>query len=181
MFRDSFGNTLYPFLADSFGQATFSRSMPYRLTMLEDTGADTVLIELVERNLDYLCTRAPVFPAPVRGLPVWPYGVAPASLWEKAEEAAPGQAAASVIARDNGTLESSLRLEGYVRLEGTLTGPVDTDSPVYVRAGGVLYEASPVGETDTDGVPFTLYVPEGTALEDLGVYYLLNGQLSAAQ
>lgn len=181
MFRDSFGNTLYSFLADSFGKATFSRSMPYQMGLLADTGADTVLIELVERNLDYLCTRAPVFPAPVRGLPVWPYGVAPASLWELAEEAAPGQAAASVTARDNGTMESSLRLEGCIRLEGSLTGPVDVDSPIYVRTGGVLYEASPVGETGTEGVPFTLYVPEGTALEDVGVYYLLNGQLSAAQ
>ena len=30
--------------------------------LLEETGADTVVIELVERNLDDLVRRAPVFP-----------------------------------------------------------------------------------------------------------------------
>ena len=66
MFRDSFGNTLYPFLAEDYGQALFSRSMPWQLTLLEETGADTVIVELVERNLDYLVRWAPIFPAPQR-------------------------------------------------------------------------------------------------------------------
>lgn len=178
MFRDSFGNTLHPFLAESYGQALFSRSMPCQLSLLDETGADTVLIELVERNLNYLAHRAPVFPAPLRGLPVWPYGIAPDPLWDPADEPPQGEAVAAVTARDNETLENSLRLEGYTRLEGSLSGPVDTDSPVYVRLGDTLYEASPAGEAEEG--PFTLYVPEGTALENLGVYYLLNGQLTAA-
>ena len=177
MFRDSFGNTLHPFLAESCAQALFSRSMPYQLTLLDETGADTVLIELVERNLNYLAHRAPVFPAPVRGLPVWPYGIAPASLWDPADEPPQGEAAAAVTVRDNEALENSLRLEGYTRLEGSLSGPVDTDSPVYVRLGDTLYEASPVGEEGE--TPFTLYVPDG-AVEPAQVLYLLDGQLTAA-
>lgn len=157
MFRDSFGNTLYPFLADSFGHAVFSRSMPWQMTLLEETGADTVVLELVERNLDYLARRAPVFPAPERVLTGQPPR---------------GEAAAGITAAENGGLT------GYLRLEGTLSGPADPDSPVYVRLGEVLYEASPVG---TEGErPFTLYVPEGSALDDACVLYLLDGLLYEA-
>ncbi len=65
-YRDSFGNDLYPFLADGFASARFSRSTVYDLTAAEKTGADTVLVELVERNLPYLLTYVPKMPAPMR-------------------------------------------------------------------------------------------------------------------
>ena len=52
MFRDSFGNLLHSYLADAYGQAAFSRSMPYQMSLLDQTGADTVILEIVERNLD---------------------------------------------------------------------------------------------------------------------------------
>ena len=68
MFRDSFGNLLHTFLADAYGQAAFSRAMPYTMSLLDQTGADTVLIEIVERNLDWWATQAPIFPAPERVL-----------------------------------------------------------------------------------------------------------------
>lgn len=159
MFRDSFGNTLYPFMASSFGQAVFSRSMPWQMTLLDETGADTVVIELVERNLDYLAQRAPIFPAPQRGLT----GTPPV-----------GEASARVSALEDGSLA------GYLRLEGGLSGPVDADSPIYVQLGGALYEASPAGESGEDEYPFTLYVPAGPALDDIRVLYLLDGQVLQA-
>jgi len=130
MFRDSFGNTLYPFMAEEYGRALFSRSMPYQMSLLEETGADTVVIELVERNLDYLAHRAPIFPAPQRLL---------------TGEPGAGEAAARLTAAEDG------KLEGYVRLEG---------------AEGEL--------------PFTLYVPSGSALDDVRVLYLLDGQVLTA-
>lgn len=52
--RDSFGISLYPYLADSFEQATFSRSVKYEGDMIDDCGADTVILEIVERNLPQL-------------------------------------------------------------------------------------------------------------------------------
>ena len=61
-YRDSFGNNLYPYLADSFETAHFSRATAYDLTNLD--GVDCVLIELVERNIDYLITNIPLMPAP---------------------------------------------------------------------------------------------------------------------
>jgi hypothetical protein len=60
-YRDSFGNLLFPYLADSYGSARFSRSTSYDLTL----DADYILIELVERNLRYLITYVPVMPSPV--------------------------------------------------------------------------------------------------------------------
>lgn len=62
VYRDSFGNLLYPFLADSYGTVRFSRSTSYDLT----PDADHVVVELVERNLDYLITYLPVMPSPLR-------------------------------------------------------------------------------------------------------------------
>lgn len=49
--RDSFGISLYPYLADSFSEALFLRSGSYDLSMIDEFGADVVLIELVERDL----------------------------------------------------------------------------------------------------------------------------------
>lgn len=67
MFRDSFGNNLYPYLADSFDASLFSRSMPYRLDLVSQREADCVVAELVERNIRYLIQNVPVMPAPSRG------------------------------------------------------------------------------------------------------------------
>lgn len=64
LFRDSFGNALYPYLADSFAGAYFSRAVDYRLYLLEERPADCAAIELVERNLRYLLQNIPVMPAP---------------------------------------------------------------------------------------------------------------------
>lgn len=69
MFRDSFGSLLYPYLADSFDAALFSRSMPYRLDLVSQREADYVAAELVERNLRYLIQNVPVMPAPQREVP----------------------------------------------------------------------------------------------------------------
>ena len=66
MFRDSFGNALHADLAEDFGVALFSRAMPYDLSLMDDVQSDTLIVELVERNLCWLCTRPPLLPAPVR-------------------------------------------------------------------------------------------------------------------
>lgn len=159
MFRDSFGNTLYPFMAEDFGHAVFSRSMPYQMALLEESGVDTVVIELVERNLNYLVESAPIFPAPERLLSGQP---------------PQGATAASITAADDG------RLAGCIRLEGTLSGPIDVDSPIYIQLGALLYEASPAGTGGEGESPFTLYVPAGSALGDVRALYLLNGQVLEA-
>lgn len=53
MFRDSFGNTLLPFMAGQFSKAYFSKSVPYQLgAYMKECTPEYVIVEKVERNLD---------------------------------------------------------------------------------------------------------------------------------
>ena len=115
-YRDSFGILLYPYLADTYGSAKFSRLVNYDLT----ENADYVAIELVERNLCYLIQNVPIMEAPVRTIDL------PASVSGKAQAAVDG---------------SSRSPEGYSLIRGTLPQTPDADSCVYVICDGVAYEA----------------------------------------
>ncbi len=65
MYRDSFGNSLLPFFASSYNKAYFTKTFPLNLSIdLMVQKPDTVIIELVERNLDWLVTMPPVFLSP---------------------------------------------------------------------------------------------------------------------
>lgn len=114
VYRDSFGILLYPYLADSFAAARFSRSTNYDLTL----EADYIVVELVERNLRYLITYAAVMPSPERELAL----PEPSGSVEVQTSTVRGQ-------------------EGMVQIQGTLPDGVDADSPVYVCCGGKIYEA----------------------------------------
>lgn len=110
-YRDSFGNLLFPYLADSYGRARFSRSTAYDLTL----DADFVLVELVERNLDYLITNLPVMASPVRQV-------------EMPEESAE-------------TITVNAETKGdFIRVTGNIP-QVDADSALYVVCGDMVYEA----------------------------------------
>lgn len=54
--RDSFGNALHPFLAEDFRETVITRQMPYPLEQVQQ--GDTVIIEIVERNLPNLLKYA---------------------------------------------------------------------------------------------------------------------------
>ncbi len=112
-YRVSFRNLLYPYLADSFASAHFSRSTRYDLTK----SGDFVLIELVERNLRYLITNLPVMPAPerVQTLPETVSGTA--------------------------SFTAGKGPEGYIQINGTLPATADADSRVYLVCGDKTYEA----------------------------------------
>lgn len=61
MFRDSFGNTLLPLMADTFQNAYFSKAVPYDLEKyMESYQPETVIIEKVERNIDGFAKEPPV-------------------------------------------------------------------------------------------------------------------------
>ncbi len=67
MFRDSFGNTLLPLMADVYKKAYFSKSVPYPVEeYMTEYHPDTVIAEKVERNLDEFAKEPPV----MTGLPV---------------------------------------------------------------------------------------------------------------
>ena len=129
-YRDSFGILLFPYLADSYASAKFSRAVNYDLTGSEDY----VAIELVERNLRYLIKNVPVMPSPVRRMEL-PASVSGGAAIEKAEKARAGS--------------------GCVQFAGTLPVKPDTDACVYVVCSGVVYEAFCL---ENDG--FAVNVPE---------------------
>ncbi|MBR1866177.1 MAG: hypothetical protein IJ801_06690 [Lachnospiraceae bacterium] len=69
MFRDSFGNTLLPLLADTFKNAYFSKSVPYRMEeYLQLYHPDYVIVEKVERNVDDFAVDPPIMKGPERNL-----------------------------------------------------------------------------------------------------------------
>jgi len=113
VYRDSFGNLLYPYLADSYGDARFSRSTTYDLTL--DT--EYVLIELVERNLSYLVKNIPLMPSPVCS--------------DAPDTTASGLA---VVA-------SAESKGDFTQIAGVLPMQPDTDTAIYVSSEGTLYRA----------------------------------------
>lgn len=60
MFRDSFGESILPFVADEVGRGYFSRLIPYNLTQTEQYRPNYVVIEKVERNLVDFIEEAPI-------------------------------------------------------------------------------------------------------------------------
>lgn len=137
MFRDSFGNNLYAHLAEAFSACCFSRAMPLNLTMLAEEGADTLLFELVERNLSWLISKPPVMEAPIR---------------EAVAAEAAGEAAVEV---------TQSALENLCCYEGSIAA-LDVDSPIYLSLDGIFYEATPAGTGEN---PFTLYAPPADTVE----------------
>lgn len=152
MFRDSFGNTLHPFMAESFGTAVFSRAMPYDLSLLDMQSCDTLLIEIVQRNIPWLCERAPVMQAPVVSLDI------PQT-----------ETATDATCRFTQTGETVFCYTGNLP-------QTDTDSPVYLLCDGTLYEASPAGEGEN---PYTAYLP--VQAQTVQLLFTQGGQLVISQ
>ena len=147
MFRDSFGNTLHADLAEDFGAALFSRSMPYDLTLLDQTQADTLMVEIVERNLVNLAEKPPVMPGLVRELEI-PVETVPAQVQVESAE--------SLIA-------------GCVHYSATLEADqIDPNSPVWLVLDGTVYEAVPTASG------FSLH---GPAAEQISVLVRSGGRL----
>ncbi len=136
MFRDSFGNLLHADLAEVFSHAVFLRSAALRFDLLD--GEETVIFELVERNLPQLLTNPPVMPAPARKF------------------TPPADTCAAKVEWTKGPCEELPGLSCYT---GTISAPelLDWDSPVCVSLDGTVYEASLAAPAGQD---FTLYAPE---------------------
>ena len=143
MFRDSSGRSLYPYMAQSFGRAYFSRQNNYRLDYVDQQNATLVVVELAERTLPYLLQYPAVVPAAVRDEAVL-------------------DGASAVDSEVTGE-EPGMTAEGYVKLTGTLPETA-VDALVYVQAGGAVYEAIP-GEGC-----FTAYLPDSVDVTNAQVY-----------
>ena len=143
MFRDSSGRSLYPFMAQSFQRAYFSRLTNYDMSYVNQQNATLTVVEIAERTLPYLLKYPAVYPAPARD----------ASVLEKA------QAVDSAIEEAAGGAAP----DGYRHLTGTLPETA-ADAAVYLSVDGAVYEAIP-----NEG-SFTAYIPQDADWQSAQVY-----------
>ena len=135
MFRDSFANALLPLLAEQYATATFSRALPYALDLTEIEEADTVLVEIVERNLHNLLAYAPKMTAPTREMPTATAEGSPVSV-------------------------KTVKSGDYLKVSGYTDGTRGVAERIYLAVDGVAYEAFPIAEGDpTADNGFAAYLP----------------------
>ena len=137
MYRDSFGRNLYPYLADSFSDAVFSRKNDYDPTAMADGGV--LVIELVERNLRYLNEYPPTLPAPLREV-------------DLSDALLSDGVCTAGAAKTN--------LDGFVKITGIFAQDLPArDSVVYIRCDGAVYEAVPTPTGFAATVPGSAETP----------------------
>ena len=150
MYRDSFANALLPLLAQQYATATFSRTLPYDLT--EVAAGDTVIVEIVERNLQNLLSYAPKMAAPIRETPT-------------ADANTHGQYVSAKVVKSG----------DYLKVSGYSDGSFGSANRLYLVVDGVAYEATPIAEGDpTADNGFTAYLPAdcaGKPITLLGDYH----------
>ena len=122
MFRDSSGRNLYPYMAQQYASARFSRLNNYRLDQIGQQNADLVVVELAERTLDYLLKYPAVYPAPQRDAVVLSGAVS----------------VETEITADT----SGMTMADFQKVTGTLPETA-VDSCVYLAVNGAVYEAMP--------------------------------------
>lgn len=148
MYRDSFGIALLPYMADAYANAYFSRGIPYQLMDVETHSADTVIIERAERFLPEMSQFPPVLTAKE------------ISLTEDQE-----------LQGSDGAVDVKIKPQGMTaQLSGRIKeGLLDTDSRIYLKVNGSVYEAFPmdvkVGE-NLDDNGFCLYLPSELVAAD---------------
>lgn len=146
MYRDSFGSSLLPFMAEPYANALFSRSLTMQLRDFETAKPDVVIMEKAERFLPQLSENPPKLP-----------GIEKAGKPDGAVEL-------------QGAKVSMSSANGYTTISGTLAqGTYGDDTVIYVCIGGEKwYEAFPVHTDGGEG--FSLYVKETAPDASVKVY-----------
>ena len=163
MYRDSFGNSMLPYMAETFGKAAFSKIVPYDMDDLYFTGADTMIIERVERHLPTLGNVAPIMKAPVR------HDIRPEDLIKADTEEYPPEVAQT----SDGW---------YYRISGSLPEIKDLKARILVSAGDEdkeLYEAFCISGTD-GAYGYQACIPVEDISGDIGnikIYIYTEGEL----
>lgn len=153
MYRDSFGNALIPFVADEYGHGYFTKAVPYNMELADIHNADTVIIEIAERNIPSLIEEVPYMAAALRNEKII------------AEQTDDGSSSIEMVDSEN----------AYIHLKGTVDERyISDDGKIYIRLynkeNQYTFEAFPAsfeGE-EKDGYHFGLYID--TALCSMGTY-----------
>ena len=120
MFRDSFANNLIPYFSDAYQYAVYDKSVPYDLAKMETYQADTVILEIAERNVKLIQEYEPRFPAPEREMLRGKPRSGLVQEWDIA---------------DDGDM---------VKITGTINPSyAEADSRIYIRTADAVYEMTP--------------------------------------
>lgn len=139
IYRDSFGNSLLPYMASAFENAYFSKVVPYPLSDMELIDSDVVIVEKVERHLPTLAQIPPQHESVTVANGIENFvsensdtGVLDESKSDKGDTD-------SSKSEDKKEIAIEINNEGdLVKISGELNeGDIDTDSPIYVE---VKYE-----------------------------------------
>lgn len=158
MFRDSFGNSLLPFMAESFSSACFSKGTPYLLGRFASVySPDTVIVEVAQRNISDYAVAPPVFCALETKMPE--------NLSEN------NGVSASV------NVKKSMNDMDFLQIYGKIEGN-ESFTEVIVKVNGVCYEAFTVTDTEGD-YSYLLYLSkeiiDGNEA-DITVYTVSDGK-----
>lgn len=142
MFRDSFGNTLIPLIADQFEKAWFTKEVPYGLeSLMNEYDPDTVVFEKVERNISEYINRPPIISAMKAEVPL---------ILEETK---------SDTTISMGSLDFDYN---YYKISGSADEKLLNDeTDIIVRINGTYYEAYHIGTND-----YEVYIPK----EDIQTY-----------
>ena len=158
MYRDSFGNTLFPLMANVFEDTYYSKLSPYSLSDVSSLKPDYVIVERVERRISSIIEEVPVMQGPTLSL----HG------YETKET--------------NSTI--STKVDGdYTIISGIIDSSVlDTESQIYVSVDSdskIAYEAFGCLKDDADN-GYQVYILNKNIPKDatISVYVLTNGQLT---
>ncbi len=143
MFRDSFARNLYPYLAERFGEAEFSRINNYELYRIPEEDFSDVVIEVGVKNLAFLMQYPALYPSVERDMGVL--------------EGCEAIASTLTVGSEHG------ELEGYACVTGDIAACA-VDSPVYLRCEGLVFEAMP------NEMGFTAYLDASLDFETLEIF-----------
>lgn len=145
MFRDSFGNTLLPFMAQQFEKSYFTKEATYDIARyMEELKPELVVVEKVERNLDEYMSNPSVLPAPQ---------VNPSKV-----------VSADTVAEANAVKAETELNVNYWTISGTLkTAPEDVQTKIIVHLTygeeSCFYEAYTTTTEDSD-YGYQIYLPK---------------------
>ena len=144
MFRDSFGRSLYPFIAENAKQTEFSREIPYQLGKIDSLKADFVILEIVQRNIPNLTEKAPVMAA----LPV---------SMEISADIIPNENNICKTTDQNGMLKIYGVLdESYFEPDSDIFITLENEDGIYCYEAFPIYEAELFGEENQNDFGYSL-------------------------
>ena len=164
MFRDSFGNALLPYFAETYYHAVFDKSSNYNLLLKQKYNADTVVLEIAERNLPLISQSRPVF-------------YAPECKPDQTQLVDVPESAVSGEENKEGTDKEikEVSQESYTGFAGILDADWISEmkdieeAHILIRLKDRFYEMTPQTIEEND-YGFCAYFPEGTDLTDYEIY-----------